>query len=92
VTDESCLPNGLIQNEEVLETMSREYIKRLMLNLFEKLKQKSQGIDELKTLIDSIDDRGCALLHYVAALNYQELVEVIHDYGGNLSLKTNSHH
>lgn len=43
-----CLQSELIQNEDVLETMGREYIKRLMLNLFERLKVKYQGTEELK--------------------------------------------
>ncbi len=42
------MQSELIQDEDVLETMGREYIKRLMLNLFERLKVKYQGTEELK--------------------------------------------
>jgi len=48
----SGLPSELIVDEVVLETMGREYIKRLMLNLFEKLKNKYAGINELKTMLN----------------------------------------
>ena len=84
----SGLPCELIVDEEVLETMGREYIKRLMLNLFEKLKNKYAGTNELKLMLNQCDEKGCAILHYIAALNYHELVQILHDYEANLSLKT----
>jgi len=68
--------------------MSREYIKRLMSTLFEKLKLKYSGNSELKILINTLDESGCGLLHYIAALNYHELIQIMHDYSANLSLKT----
>lgn len=73
--------------------MGREYIKRLMQSLFEKLKDKCQGTaadadEQLPGKLNSYDDYGCALIHYISALNYHELVQILHDYGANLSLKT----
>jgi ankyrin repeat protein len=58
--------------------------------LFEKLKEKCQGnADEpLPGLLNSYDEYGCALIHYIAALNYHELVHILNEYGANLSLKT----
>jgi ankyrin repeat protein len=70
--------------------MGREYIKRLMQSLFEKLKEKFQGTagEQLQGLLNSFDEYGCALIHYIAALNYHELVHILYEYGANLSLKT----
>ena len=70
--------------------MGREYIKRLMQNLFEKLIVKFQGTTEeqVQGLLNSYDEYGCALIHYIAALNYHELVHILNYYGANLSLKT----
>lgn len=39
-------------------------------------------------LVNSLDNSGCSLLHYVAALNYHELVPIFYHFGANLSLKT----
>lgn len=38
--------------------------------------------------MNSLDEHGCSLLHYVAALDYHEIVNLLHEYGADLSLKT----
>jgi uncharacterized protein YpbB len=77
----------LFQNEEVLETISREYISRLLQTILERLKAKNTH-EEFLNLLNSIDLSGCSILHYVAALNYHELVSIFYQFGANLSLKT----
>jgi ankyrin repeat protein len=66
--------------------MSREYIKRLLKTILEKLKSKFS--EQMLELVDSFDENGCALVHYVTALNYHELIPILNEYGANMSLKT----
>jgi hypothetical protein len=44
--------------------------------------------DEVIKLLNATDSEGAALVHYVAALNYHEVIPIIHSFGGNLSVKT----
>lgn len=67
--------------------MNREYIKRVMSTILEKFKINQS---DTSSIVNSLDDHGCSLLHYVAALNYHEIVNLLHEYGADLSLKTGS--
>lgn len=64
--------------------MSREYIKRVMVSLFEKLHHKNP--ESLKQDLNSKDDKGCALIHYICALNYHDLIPLMHEYGADINL------
>jgi len=71
-----ALDQDLIQDEQVLETISREYIKRILETLLSKL-QAAFGKEECIRQLNAVDSQGAALAHYLAALNYHEVFPVM---------------
>jgi hypothetical protein len=61
---------------EVLETLNREFLKRVMTKVLQRLKDEVPLEERLK-LINAVDENGATLLHYVTALNYYELIQLL---------------
>jgi len=54
-----------------------------MRTLLDKLFNKNP--EELKHELNYKDERGLALIHYVCALNYHELIPILHEYGADIN-------
>ena len=37
-----------------------------------------------------VDEKGASLLHYITALNYYELIPILHEYGANVNIKSSN--
>ena len=51
------------------------------------LKQRCTDEEEFRILINELDDSGVSLIHYVAALDYSDMVGFLHEMGANLNIK-----
>ena len=71
----------------MLETLNREFIKRVLQKIVDRM-NKEMTLQEKKSLINSIDSNGATLLHYVTALNYYELIPLLHENGADINMKT----
>ena len=76
-------------DQEVLETLNREFIKRVLTKILEKIKEEITN-EEATKLINEIDEYGASLLHYVTAINYYELIPILHEAGADLNIKTSN--
>ena len=74
-------------SNEQLDLLTHVQFVDISTKLFKKLKEKF-GVEETAKLINEKDSSGCALIHYIAALNYYELIEVLKSYGAELDIKT----
>jgi hypothetical protein len=63
-------------DEEVLETIGREYIKRVMNTIFARIKE-TEGEKPLHEIVNDFDEYGCSLVHYMAAINYHEIIALL---------------
>ena len=50
--------------------------------------KQEMTFQEKKSLINSVDSNGATLLHYVTALNYYELIPLLHENGADINIKT----
>ena len=73
-------------DNDVLETMNREFFKRVFTKLFNRMKDELNNEVKIK-LINEIDQYGGCLLHYIAALDYYELIPLLHESGADLNIK-----
>ncbi len=73
--------------DDQLELLGRAAFEKLVHGLFKRLRQRL-GAEETVRIINEQDEHGCALLHYVTALDYYELIEVFAHYGAALDVMT----
>ena len=71
---------------EGLESVSRRGFQRVFRKAFARLKH--QAPVSWQEVINERNAHGCSLLHYVAALDYFELIELFHEFGADLNIKT----
>lgn len=74
-------------NDDMLETLNREFVKRVLVKILERMKNEMSE-SERKNLLNQFDPNGATLLHYVTALNYYELIPVLHEYGADINIKS----
>lgn len=74
-------------DNEVLETLNREFISRILLKILARLKKEVPEKERI-TLLNSLDQNGVSLLHYLIALNYFELIKPLCEMGVDINLKT----
>lgn len=48
------------------------------------------SLQERIALLNSFDANGVALIHYIVALNYYELIQTICEHGGDINIKSQS--
>lgn len=71
----------------MLETLNKEFIKRVLQKILNRLREKFSEIDR-KQLINDFDQDGNTILHYVTALNYYELIPLLYENGADLNVKS----
>lgn len=76
-------------SNEQLELLTHVHFVQIARKLFAKLKEKF-GVARTARMLNEKDSQGCALVHYIAALNYYELIELLKDYGAALNIKTDN--
>lgn len=72
-------------NDE-LENLGRQSFIMIVTRLFSLLKEKFP--QQYSDYINELDEHGVALLHYFAALDYSELIQVFKEFGADLNIKT----
>ena len=77
------------QSNEQLELLTHVHFVQIARKLFNKLKGKF-GAKRTALMLNEKDSQGCALIHYIAALNYYEMIELLKDYGAALDIKTDN--
>jgi ankyrin repeat protein len=75
--------------DEVLETLNREFIKRVMTKMLTRMKDELNSEERMR-LVNDLDEYGGSLLHYVTALDYYEMIPLLHEYGADLNIKSSN--
>lgn len=70
----------------MLETLNKEFIKRVLEKILAKLKSEKTEAERL-ALINTLDEKGASLLHYVTALNYYDLISLLVEFGADINVK-----
>lgn len=73
----------------MLETLNKEFIIRVMTKTLQRMKVEIQEEERLQ-LINQLDEYGGSLLHYVTALNYYELIQVLVENGANINIQSST--
>jgi len=73
--------------DEELETIFREQFGKVCVEVLQKLKEKFGSV-RTANFLNSYDEHGCALIHYISVLDYYELIEPLHSFGAILDIKT----
>jgi hypothetical protein len=78
-------------SNEQLELLTHAHFMQIARKLFNKLREKF-GAKRTALMLNEKDSQGCALIHYIAALNYYEMIELLRSYGAALDIKTDNEH
>lgn len=46
--------------------------------------------EERLSLINELDPNGGALIHYITALNYYEIIPLLHEHGADINIQSSS--
>lgn len=72
---------------DTLEALNRQFFLELTGKMFEKMR-KILPKEEIKRIINALDENGAALLHYFSALDYYEVVSLFKQIGADLNVKS----
>lgn len=71
---------------DVLETLNRELFLRVMQKALT-LMNEWMSKEEIAQILNEVDESGATLIHYVTALDYHELINILYANGCDINAK-----
>ena len=74
-------------NQNMLETISREYIQKILEQILQKLSAKYDQKYVIEC-INQIDKDGYALIHYFTLLEYNQAIQILIQHGADVNIRS----